>query len=408
MARAEGRMRCSLTDAGRVVVRGMCFVGLAALIVPALGVLSVLVSVMCMAFVIGFILRPKIVVHGGLPERLVAGETAHFRYLLRNVGRLPAYNVCTRFRDLPETIEQVEDAPMISHLARGETAEMVVAIRPTRRGHYRIRQPICESSFPFNLFRFGASRDEQETLVVLPMFSRMQMSLQHVGRRVAMSSMQSGGRAGNSPEYVGSRLFIPGDSPRRIDVRAWARLGVPATKEYDDDQDNYAALILDTRVPETRLKAKSSEIKELEAAVSLCASVAYTIHRHCLIDLLLAGPDLHSFTSWPRGGRVDRMHEVLAGVEPSKPYSAEQVGPRLEERFPEISEAIFIVLHWDDTYRKLAELAELAGCRCTVIVIGEPSRDAESGLSSSVLGSPFSDLQYVSADAVLKGQVKRL
>ncbi len=47
-------------------------------------------------------------------------------------------------------------------------------------------------------------------------------------------------------------------------------------------------------------KSKSQEVKELEAAVSLCASVASAVHRDCQIDLLLAGSDLHSFASLPK------------------------------------------------------------------------------------------------------------
>jgi hypothetical protein len=113
-------------------------------------------------------------------------------------------------------------------------------------------------------------------------------------------------------------------------------------------------------------------VKELEAAVSLCASMAYTIHKDCLIDLLLVGTDLHSFTSLPRATRLDRVHETLAAVEPSADYTFEQVGTLWEDRLEEISEVIFVVLRWDGTYQRLAQMAEQAGCHCTVMVVGEP------------------------------------
>ena len=271
-----------------------------------------------------------------------------------------------RFRALPDGIEQLADAQTAPVLEPGQTAEVAVTIRPKRRGCYRIRGPVCESSFPFNLFHFGVSRDGEESLIVLPAFSLLDLSLPYVSRHVDASSLRPAGRLGTSPEYIGNRPYQPGDPPRRIDVRAWARLAAPATKEYDDDLDNYAALVLDTRVPEGRPKSGPREVKELEAAVSLCASMAYTLQRECLIDLLLAGPDLHSFAALPKEMRLDRVHETLAAVEPAQDYAVEQIGSLLEDRLGAVSEIVFIVLHWDRTYQQLAQWAEQAGCHCTV------------------------------------------
>jgi uncharacterized protein (DUF58 family) len=225
---------------------------------------------------------------------------------------------------------------------------------------------------------------------------------------VNTSNFRPAGRTGASPEYIGSRPFITGDSPRRIDVRAWARLAVPATKEYDDDMDDYAAFILDTRATESWLKlSKSTEIKELEAAVSLCASIAYTIHKDCLIDLLLAGSGLHEFAAWPKAVRVHRIHEILASVEPSKGYSLEQIGPLLEDRLPEISEIVFIVLRWDETYRRLASWAQRAGCHTTVIIIGDGRSDDSTDAEG--LGVDWgTEIRFVSADDILAGRVEYL
>jgi hypothetical protein len=183
---------------------------------------------------------------------------------------------------------------------------------------------------------------------------------------------------------------------------------VPATKEYDDDFASYASA--DIGHPRAaRGKVEVGESRELDAAVSLCASAAYSIYRDCLIDLLLAGPDLHSFTAEPKAVRVDRIHELLAAVEPSE-YGAHQIGLLLEERLAEISEAIFILLHWDETYRRMLELADRAGCRSTVVVVGEP--DATKGYSpgwpeSDGTGS-YGDIRYLSPDEILAGRIEHL
>jgi hypothetical protein len=425
-------------------------------------VLSVLVSVMLVALVVGFVFRPRILVTGTLPDRIIAGEVAHLTYTIRNIGRLPAYHLRVRFRALPEAIEQTAEAAVAGRLGPGQSTDVTVAIRPQRRGCYRLRPPVCESSFPFNLFHFGRSPDDEESLIVLPAFSLLDVSLPYVSRHVNASSIRPAGRMGTSPEYIGNRPYQPGDPPRRIDVRAWARLSVPATKEYDDDLDNYAAIVLDTRVPGLSLRPRSGQawsrsslagrlllrlirgrkahkdgtgapppVKELEAAVSLCASMAYTIHRDCLIDLLLVGTDLHSFTSLPRATRLDRVHETLAAVGPSADYTAEQVGSLWEDRLQEISEVIFVVLRWDRTYQQLAQMAEQAGCHCTVLVVGEPDDSdfglrppveagddmmADGGLKKAIDANPQSeihhpqfavgsigDVRFVPADEILAG-----
>jgi len=125
ISRTDGRLHLDLTEAGKTVLRGTGFVALAALIVPAFGVLSVLVSVLLMALLAGFVLRPKIQVSGDLPDRVIVGQTTRLRYVLKNVARLPAYNLCVRFGALPEVIEQVEAGHVVWRLGPGETTEVL-------------------------------------------------------------------------------------------------------------------------------------------------------------------------------------------------------------------------------------------------------------------------------------------
>jgi uncharacterized protein (DUF58 family) len=371
MSRTDAKLRIGLTDAGKMILRGIGFVALAALIVPAFGVLSALVSFVIMALMVGFILRPRVQVSGYVPDRVVVNQAVQLRYLLKNIGRFAVYNLSISFDVLPDAIEQVENGHVVSRLDPGETAEVVVIIRPKQRGYYRIKQPVCESSFPFGLFSFGILSGEQENLIVLPAFSLLRDLFIHLNPQVRSDSSVLAGHMGAFPEYAGNRPFLPGDSRRRIDARAWARLAVPATKEYHENFDNCTALVLDTGVPKSLLPLKSDASKEFEAAVSLCASAAYTINDYCLIDLLLAGPNLYQFTNLPRKMRLDKMHEILAGVGPSVDYTPEQMMPILADRLHRISEVVFVLSGWKKAHRQLLELADQAGCSSTIFVVGE-------------------------------------
>jgi uncharacterized protein (DUF58 family) len=405
MTTGDSKLRFGLTEAGRVVLRGTAFVVLAAFIVPAFGVLCILACVLATALVVGFAVRPKVRIDGHLPDRLTAGRTADLTYTITNAGRLTAYHLTMGFAALPQAIEQVTGEHAIWRLGPGETAHITVTIRPTRRGCHKIGQPVCRSAFPFNLFWFGVSRRGEETLVVLPAFSRLQMPLQQLGRHMQTAGMRLAGRVGVSPEYIGSRPFIPGDSPRRIDARAWARLAAPATKEYDEDCDNCAAIVLDTRVRDGAARAKSGQIDELEAAVSLCASVAFTMNGSHVIDLLLAGTELHEFSGWSREARVDRIHEILAAVEPWWDGSAEGATLSLADRLPEMSQVVFILLDWSDTNRRLIERAERAGCYCTIVRIGDPG---ESRAGVHPMPAWAGSVRTVWPQEVLSGQLKQL
>jgi hypothetical protein len=402
-----------LTEAGRVILQGIGFVALAALVFPAFGILSALVWILFVALLAGFILRPKVRLSGNLPDRVMAGQTVSLTYTVENIGRFPAYNLWLKLGAAQRNgssvagtgaIEQVEPGQVIWRLGPGQSDEVTIEIRPRRRGHYLIEQPVCLSGFPFNLFSFGSSARQIERLIVLPTFSRLGISTRGPIRQVYAGSTRLAGRMGFSGEYAGNRPFVPGDSPRRIDARAWARLSVPATKEYHDDFDNHAALILDTGVSEALLRSKPAEIKELEAAVSLCASLAYSINSTCLIDVLVAGPDFHQLTDRPRVVRLDKIHEILAGVEPSESYTLEPIEEILESRFYEISDVFFVLLGWKKACEILLDSAVRAGCRCTVLLVDDSGQSLSAGLEQDVL-SRASYLRVLSSDEVLAGQL---
>ena len=404
MARTDATMRLSLTDAGRMLLLGTVLFFFTAAVIPAFGVLTALLSVLITALVVGFVLRPRVRVTATVPDSVVVGQSVQLRYTLENTARVPAYDLHLRFETLPQKIEQVGQIAIVPHLASGQATDVTVTIRPQRRGYYNLPSPMCQSSFPFNLLSFGRSHRAEQTLTVLPVFHQIQCPIRRLSRHVRTGGTGFAGRAEVSPEYAGNRPFLPGDSPRRIDTRAWARLSVPATKEYHNDSDSRAALVLDTRVPARRRPSNGDDIPALEAAVSLTASIAFSINQNCLVDLLLAGPQLHEYASWLRGPRLHKIHEVLAGVQPAEGYALDDAIAALGGRFYDVAEAIFILLKWDRTYTQLLEVAARAGCHSTVILI-----DAPAAAPAEPDDVNWADVvKTVSSDDILTGRIGRL
>ena len=175
-------------------------------------------------------------------------------------------------------------------------------------------------------------------------------------------------------------------------------------RRKSDEFNNHAAIVLDTRVPKTLPRTSSGDIKEFEAAVSLCASAAFTINRECLIDMLVSGPDLHTFDGQPRSIRLHKIHEILAGIEPQENHNPKDVSPLIVDRFYEVSEVIFIVLNWNETFEQLLEKAAGIGCHTTVFIIDGSERMDEKPDMSNRLGNVI----FVSPEEVLSGRVGRL
>lgn len=398
------KSRVGLTDAGKTVLRGTGFVALAALIVPAFGVLSALVSVLLVALIVGYAVRPRIRISGTLPERIVVGQTIGLTYVLKNLARLPAYNFTVLLEGLADSIEQAGGIEVVPHLGPGEITEVTIKLRPTRRGRFHIPKPVCRSGFPFNLFTFTTAGGDGEALIVLPVFRRLQFPVRQLGRHVSSGGTRLAGISGAFPEYAGNRPFVAGDSPRNIDSRAWARLAAPATKEYHDDFDNRVALVLDTALPEGLTRSGSGQIREFEAAVSLCASVAYTINDDCLIDVMLAGSELYQLEGQSRRNRLDRIHEILAIVEPGMDASLEHALPAFADRFYEVSEVILVLLNWDEEYEQVLDKAAGAGCHATVLMVDGSGQIHDR---ESIADRP-GNFRFISAEDVLAGQVRRL
>jgi hypothetical protein len=102
--------------------------------------------------------------------------------------------------------------------------------------------------------------------------------------------------------------------------------------------------------------------------------------------------------------RLDKIHDILAGVESSKSCSLEKISPMLISQFPRISDVFFILLNPNKVYRHLIELATQAGCHCNVLLIGQPDKihiDQDDGSFNA-------NIRFLSPDEILTGQIKHL
>ncbi len=391
--------RFKLTPAGRMLVSAVLLSALGTISVdaPIYQVFCVLLGLLMVCEPIGILFRPQIDLHGRLPSQARVDEPFTGEVVMVNKSWKPAFDLMAGLFGLPQSVELLSGDRYVSSLGRGEAATLPVTLVAHRRGVYRLPPLHVHSTFPFNLMRFGGCKLPPQSVTVVPAYHSLENIDFPLSQRYQPGGVLVAANVGDSMEYIGNREYTPGEPARRLDFRAWARLGRPVVREYQEEYSCRVAVILDTFVPGRRWFG-SSESASLEAAVSLTAATAEALSTgDLLIDFFAAGPHLHVFRSTGHQSSFDSVLDILASVSPSRSDPFAQVSPAVAEELQQISTAVCILLDWDDARRQLMDRILEAGCALKVIVV----RDGETTLP--VEEAPH--IKLVRADTIVSGQM---
>jgi len=368
---ADYLWRFKLTHAGKWIVAawfvsGAGVVGLQLAIYQVFCALAALVGV---AWIFGHLFRPKLAVEGRFPEKLVAGERARAALSVTNHARRDALAIGFIARDLGEALCPLDIDEHLLTVPAGRSVSFPVAIQPMRRGLYRFPDVVAFTAFPFDIVRSAAGRLAGSYVLVLPSFHRLGSFQLATGERHQPGGVLLSSHVGECPEYIGNREYVPGEPIRRLDFRAWARLGTPVVKEYQEEYFSRVALVLDTHLSAAwNERTRSGEA--FEAAVSLTAAIAdaLSVGEH-VIDLFAAGPELYVFRAGRHTAHFENLLELLACVDvcPNDPFDA--IAPAVADELAGISSAVCVLLDWDDSRRRFVRTIVESGCPTKVILV---------------------------------------
>lgn len=194
-------------------------------------------------------------VRGGQP--VFAGEAALFEIGLRAEGRRARYDIRIRCGDA-----SAEPA----HVPAGDQRLVPIAVPTTRRGYQGIDDLQVETHHPLGLFRAWCLVAPDATTLVYPAPARHAPEPGHAAgdTRRPHQSIQDG-----AEDYIGSRGYRPGDSPRHIDWKAYARERGLVVKQYGGDQGQEIWLDwsgLSAADPEVRLSQLTRQVLDAAAA----------------------------------------------------------------------------------------------------------------------------------------------
>lgn len=375
------------TPAGKVLMGALSISALAGAITEDMPIYQIPVTLgvlVLVASAVGSVLRTlSVSLRGEWPDQVIVGQPVRGEFLVTNDSRWTLLDVSVSIFKLPLGWEVIREESTVLTMGAGESATLPIRIVPHRRGRFSLPSIRAYSTFPFNLFRNQLGRKDSRPIVVLPRFLPLQRINLDVGNRYQPGGITFTSHIGESPEYIGNREYMPGDSPRHIDFKSWARLAKPVVREYQEEYFHRLGLVLDTFVPSNWLSLnwfpyewlRRRKERDLEAAVALTAAVADVFSRgEFVLDVFAAGPELHVFRTGRGTTPIEAVLEILADVPACRVNPIDRITAAISPELPQISAVVCVFLDWDESRQRLVQAALDQGCRVKVIVIQREHR----------------------------------
>ena len=141
-----------------------------------------------------------------------------------------------------------------------------------RRGTYRFRDLALGTRAPFGLIERRVTIPLDDEIVVYPRIGQLTRRWFQLQRQASENRMgKRHDRSSQQEEYHGLRDYRSGDSPRWIHWRTSARRGELMVKEFEQQNEQELALLIDPWLPRTKV---APELREaMEQAISFAATV---------------------------------------------------------------------------------------------------------------------------------------
>lgn len=357
---------------GAVAAGTLLLGGIAAPLVYAFGYCA---SALMLAWLIGWVYRPRLRLTRQITAYPSAGEVFRYRVTVENMGHREIRNVVVEERDLPLELRPVQDPPRIEILVPGESTTVMLELRCERRGAYALTALQGASTYPSGLVKVGAVTRHSTRLLVLPRIQAVEgLTLPH-GRHYQPGGIAEASRVGESTEFLGTREWRTGDRLRDIHWRSTARVGRLIVKEFQEEYFVRLAIVLD-------VEARSAgDDQHLERAISLAAGLTASLARlDYIVDIFAAGSRVHHIQAGRSLAHVDNILEILACVESEDQFDRAKLESVLSPDLRQLSAVVLIVTGWDANRAELVEWLKSWGLAVRVIM-ARPG-DRPPGLST--------------------------
>ena len=232
------------------------------------------------------------------PHAVTVGQPMRLKYHVHNIKtRLPSLAVAIHEAGLPESA-------FLAHVAAKGSAEARSTNSFVRRGIYPLRAITLSTCFPFGMFLKQRDIDLPGEVVVWPRSDRNVRAPSPDGGKVPRMGASAKGALGHRGEYRTLRPYRPGDDPKDMNWKAFARSAEPVIREYERDGAETRWICLDTRAE----PGDAAEVA-VEVAASLAASAVAEARPFALVtpDAVIDPGEGH--------GQLERVLDALARVD---------------------------------------------------------------------------------------------
>ncbi len=267
-----------------------------------------------------------------------------------------------------------DSSPVIlPEIKAGETKLIELSCTPLKRG--KIQFPDTKLVLPDALGLFQKViklAPDTSSITVLPKRYKLpELNLEGISRN------EVGGRSvahatGQTDEVVGLREYRPGDPPKHIHWRSWAKTGKPIVREYEDVFFPRYGLVLDTACP-------YEKADDFEEAVSIATSFVRSVEtKECLLDLIFLNQGARVQTVGKGGAKSDEMLELLATIDVDLEPDWEALSKKVLTHSEALSACIIVLVELDDQRKKLIRQWRATGLALlTILITDEPRDDRE-------------------------------
>lgn len=332
-------------------------------------------GIFALDMIIGYFMRPHVVIHRSLPERMGVGAVHTVRYSLSNRSKSPALDILLDGLPLPRGLRFPNGRAFIREMGPGQTVQVSAEIQARRRGRYVVPAARADSPFPFHLWRWGVMGEAPRVITVYPHFTPLRRFLLSAGMRYQAGGIALSSAIGESMEFLGTRPFRSGDSLKHIHWRSWARTGYPVVKEFREEYLCRTALIVDTHRPAPFFWERFLRLPDrpLDAVASLAAAIAdHLAHSDYIVDLFAAGPDIYRFRGGRSLGFLENILDILACLQPNSGEPFAEFADELIQEVAMISSAVLLLLDWNPIRQRVISELRASGVTVRVFLIAGP------------------------------------
>ncbi len=238
-------------------------------------VVAMMLSMMLISGILSDLVLWSIHVDRKVPLEIYAGSPFPLRFKLKNLNKMaPSYALAVSQKNKEGSKTA---GAFVLRLGPGEEGDAQALETIAKRGRWTTSGYEIATRYPFGLFRKAVLVRREESCTVYPRIRPLPTGLSE-GLSRSLSGETQSKQKGQGTDLRSLREYSFPEDARGIHWKASARSGRLLTKEYEAQERQAVAVVIDNLVP---LNQPDSYAEHFEEAVSLAASFI----RHIIFDL---------------------------------------------------------------------------------------------------------------------------